>query len=208
MKTKSVNHKVSIIIKTVIYIFLLSGCIERKDIEIPISTLKDGDIVFRRGTGITSQVVLGADSKGVYSHIGIIKFIDNECCVIHSVPEEPDFEGDIDRVKIESINSFFSWKKASSGAIMRVKDIPEIAAKASEHAYFLFTQNVLFDHDYNIKDTTKMYCTELVDFVYKKEGVDLSEGRLNRINIPGFNGEYLFPSDIISNDKLYIIYKY
>lgn len=186
----------------------LIGCNEKKDLNIPISKLKDGDIVFRRGVGITSQIVLRVDTKSSYSHTGIIKFVDGKCCVIHAVPEEPDFKGDVDRVKLEHINSFFSWEKASSGAIMRIENITDVADKAAENAYSLYMRKILFDHDYDIKDSTEMYCTELVDYVYRKEGIDLPEKRLNKINIPGFNGEYLFPSGIADNKKLHVIYKY
>ena len=45
--------------------------------------------------------------KEVYSHVGILKQIDNEWFVIHAVPDEPDFEGDTDRVKTDPLSRFF-----------------------------------------------------------------------------------------------------
>lgn len=39
----------------------------------PVEILADGDLVFRRGTGLLSHVVTSASKDGVYSHIGILK---------------------------------------------------------------------------------------------------------------------------------------
>lgn len=51
-----------------------------------------------------------------------------------------------------------------------------------------------------------MYCTELIDFVYRKEGIDLPEGRVSHVNIPGFRGDYLLPNDIAQSKRLCLIY--
>ena len=53
-----------------------------------------------------------------------------------------------------------------------------------------------------------MYCTELVNYVFQKEGIDLSEGRLSHINIPGLGGTYLLPNGHCTNQKLQIIYSF
>lgn len=193
---------------TLLCLLITACCARRTDVDIPVCNLKDGDIVFRRGVGFTSQVVLRVDEKGVYSHLGIVKFVDGECCVVHAVPGEPDFEGDTDRVKLEPIDDFFLWSKASSGAVMRFDGDSVAAGRAADHAYRLYCRHVLFDHDYDKEDSTMMYCTELVDYAYKKEGIDLPEGRVSRISLPGFNGEYILPNDIACNRKLRVIYKY
>ena len=85
---------------------------------------------------------------------------------------------------------------------------PEQARRAAERALALARAGVLFDHDYDLTDTAQMYCTELIEFVYKKGGIDLSEGRLSKINIPLFNGDYLLPCDIAQSGKLCLIYKF
>lgn len=177
-------------------------------IDLPVDKFHEGDIVFRRGMGLTSQIVLAADSKGTYSHIGILKQIDNNWYVIHAVPGEPDYKGDADRVKIDDLYRFFAPDRASRGAVMRVDGESQAAQRAAQHALALFEAGVLFDHDYNLTDTTQMYCTELVNYVYQKEGIDLSEGRLSHINIPGLGGTYLLPNDIAQNQKLQIIYSF
>ena len=181
------------LLKTILFLTLvLVGCQGSSDketppVELPQELFRDGDIAFRRGTGITSRVVLAADREGAYSHTGILKKKAGQWYVIHAVPGEPDFKGDPDRVKMETVEVFFEKRKAVNG----------------EH---LYESHVLFDHDYDLADTTKMYCTELIDFVYRKEGIDLPEGRVSHVNIPGFRGDYLLPNDIAQSKRLCLIY--
>ena len=168
--------------------------------------LRAGDLVFRRGNGLTSRAVMLADRHGSYSHVGIVVDSCGVMMVVHAVPGEPDFEGDTDRVKIESVDSFFDEERASSGAVMRplvgADTLAEVAGKALE----LAKREVLFDHNYDLEDTTKLYCTELVDFVFRFYGMDLAEGRITHINIPGMVGDYLLPSDIYKSRKLATVF--
>ncbi len=202
---------VSLLKITLLLTLILTGCRQNSDRDIPPGQLpqelfRNGDIVFRRGTGITSRVVLAADREGAYSHTGILKKKNGRWFVIHAVPGEPDFENDPDRVKMETIEVFFERKKAVSGAIMRIPDDSVAAYRATINAECLYKNNILFDHDYDLADTTKMYCTELIDFVYRKEAIDLTEGRISHVNIPGFRGDYLLPNDIAQSKRLCLIY--
>jgi len=192
---------------------LLSGCNHGKEEnnnrrQFPDSLLQEGDIVFRRGSGLASRAILSTDRRGVYSHIGIIVKDKGIWKVVHAVPGEPDFKGDPDRIKMETIEIFFSKQRAICGAIMRVKNEPLKSKNAAKEAIRLLKKRVLFDHDYNLEDSTKMYCTELVYFVYKKERIDLSKGEYSKINIPGFNERYLLPGDIQQSDKLNSIFHF
>lgn len=69
--------------------------------------LHAGDVVFRRGSGLTSHAVLAADRYGAYSHIGIVVDSCGVMMVVHAVPGEPDYEGDPDRVKMDTPKRFF-----------------------------------------------------------------------------------------------------
>lgn len=172
------------------------------------TAFEEGDIVFRRGTGWAGQMVLAADKAGCYSHIGIMVKEGDAWKVVHAVPGEPDFKGDTDRVKKDDVSVFFQPGRAKSGAVMRIEKDSLLALKAAKHALKLYHQGILFDHSYNLADTTKMYCTELVDYVFRKQGIDLTEGRMSRINVPGFRGDFLFPSDIQQSSRLCLIYCY
>lgn len=191
-------------------LFFFSACkgnnLKEEQRSLPKELFREGDIVFRRGTGFTSRIVLATDNEGRYSHIGILKKENGVWCVIHAVPGEPDFEGDADRVKLEPVEQFFDATKATRGAVMHLQVDSSLAYRAAQSALRLFHKRVLFDHDYDLNDTTKMYCTELIDYVYRKEGIDLPEGRTTSVNIPGMNGDYIMPNDIAQNKRLCLIY--
>lgn len=206
-----IKTQVSLLNIAFILIFVLTGCQGSPDkdaqpVPLPQELFREGDIVFRKGTGITSRIVLTADREGTYSHTGILKKKDGLWYVIHAVPGEPDFKDDPDRVKMETVETFFKKRKAIHGSIMRVSKDSTAAYRAAVNAEHLYDVHVLFDHDYDLADTTKMYCTELIDFVYRKEGIDLPEGRISRVNIPGLRGDYLLPNDITQSKHLCLIY--
>ena len=131
--------------------------------------LADGDIVFRRGTGLMSHTVVAADG-GRYSHVGIVVDSAGVKMIVHAVPDEPDFPGDIDRVKMESPRKFFSTINANVGEVMRHTD-RNVAREAAREAMRLYRCGLLFDHDYDDNDSTKLYCSELVERAYISAGV-------------------------------------
>lgn len=151
-----------------------------------------GDLVFRRGGGVASRAVLVADAGGTYSHVGVVV---EDGKVIHSVPEGG--------VKIEKLEEFFAPRAALRGAVMRVQvsleRVMELAAPF---------EGTGFDHNYDLADSTKVYCTELVWRVFNRLGVDLTEGRRSRISVPGFDGEYILPSDLAKCKRLVEVWAY
>lgn len=176
---------------------------------LPLEKFSDGDLAFRRGVGLTSHIVLSASNgDGIYSHVGILKIVDGEWCVIHAVPDEPEFEGDADRVKIEPIRKFFAPDRAVRGAVMRLSGDTLVPLRAASAALQVANRGTLFDHEYDLSDTTEMYCTELVEYAYTKAGTSLSEGRISRLDVPVFGGIYLLPADLASNARLKVIYQF
>lgn len=156
-----------------------------------------------------SRVVLAAaDGGGMYSHVGILKRIDSVWCVVHAVPDEPEFDGDVDRVKVEPLVNFFASHRAVRGAVMRLMGDSLAPQRAAVEALWVAERGTLFDHGYDLTDTTRMYCTELVDYVYRKAGVNLSEGRISRLDVPVYGGTYLLPGDLAANQRLTVIYQF
>jgi len=191
-------------------LLILSGCKKEEQsgmaVDFPYESLQEGDLVFRRGIGMVSRVVLAADKAGSYSHIGIVVKENSKWKVVHAVPGEPDYEGDPDRIKMDDIQLFFHKDRAKAGALMRLSMDSDLSHSAARHAIQLYRSRILFDHKYNLNDSSEMYCTELVDYIYKKQGIDLSEDRISRINIPGLNGDYLLPGHIQQSSLLQLIY--
>jgi hypothetical protein len=170
----------------------------------------EGDIVFRRGDGNKSSVVLRVDSMGIYSHCGIVVKQDSAFMIVHVAPGERSAGETEDRIKMESPNAFFDESKAIQGGVFRLQDISRsVAAQAARQAKRLFEKGILFDHDYSLEDSTAMYCTELVWYSYLLAGKDITGGKRSEIaNFPLYSGSYIFPSDIYHNNPISLIYKF
>lgn len=202
--TKHANLKLAMII----IIAGITACTDnRQQTFVEPGNLHEGDIALRRGRGVASYAVVNTDPDGKYSHIGIIAKVDGRLVVVHSVPGESR-QGEQDKVKIESLQSFFSEDKAMKGALMRFKGDPYTAEKAARLAVKLAEEGTPFDNDYDLEDTTRLYCTELIEFIYSRCGMDVTEGRRTSISIPGFAGEYILPSDIYKSSLFEVIYKF
>ena len=191
----------------------LGGCSgarsgSKADFELLQRELREGDLLFRRGIGVLGRAVVATDDEGRFSHVGIAVKVDNEWHVVHAVPDEPDFEGDFDRVKCEPIERFYDEFRAGNGAVYRPNVSNETIAVAVRNALRLSAEQRPFDHDYDLGDTTALYCTELVEYVFGLGGVSMSEGRQTHVNFPSMTGDYIMPSDLTKNNKLNPIYSF
>lgn len=184
---------------------LLCGCAERRDIvEVTGQEgFREGDLVLRCGYGAESKVVAEA-SQSIYSHIGILHYDtpSAQWQVIHAVPGEAE-KGEPEWLKAESISEFYASDRASCGAWMRVDCPDSIAASAARYALQKVEEQVAFDNDYLLSDTTQIYCTELVWQAYLHQGIDLSEGHRHEVpSIFSKDGACIFPCDIEKSTKI------
>lgn len=173
---------------------MASSCSQKKEdfeyCEIDTTNIRTGDLLFRQGNGTESQTVMAFDNDK-YSHVGIISRRNSQWYVVHSVPGESE---EVDTVKIEPIREFSKGDRCLKIMTRRIKCNDEIAEKAA--LYALSKVGLTFDNNYDLSDTTMFYCTELVWQSYKNQGIDISYGRRHHINFLGFNGYYIFPSDL------------
>lgn len=193
------------LVVAVVSVVLLAACSRREAVTIMPAgcSLKAGDVVFRLGNGLTSRAVLMADGGGVYSHVGIVVDSCGTMMIVHAVPGEPDYEGDPDRVKMESPEKFYSSLNARIGEVRRLHDNRAAASEAARHALEVYRRGTLFDHDYDDCDTTKMYCCELITFAYGKAGIRLTDGKRHRFKLPGMKPICcILPSDICNSRML------
>jgi hypothetical protein len=207
----SLTARIIPLVVTSLATLLIAGCSgssqrTNSDVATLEERLEPGDLIFRRGTGVVGHIVTSVDNSGEYSHVGIAVLKDEEWCVVHAVPHEPDFEGDIDRVKCEALESFVGRYQDGAVGHYRVCAGPELRARVADNALRLSSMNIPFDHDYNLEDSTAFYCTELVEYLYLQYGISLSEGRRTEVNFPSLSGRYIMPSDITESTKLRPIY--
>jgi hypothetical protein len=176
--------------------------------EFPVLVgLHEGDIVFRRGNSLASRLVLTAERDGGFSHVGLVVRFGNTMMIVHAVPGE-NAPGQPDMIKMEDVSSFFDAEKAETGAVMRTSLNSTALHKVASKAIEVYKNKTRFDHRYNLNDTTELYCSEFVWFVFKSVNFDITDGRRSSVDIPPFKGNYIFPSDIQKNKKLTMIYHF
>ena len=191
----------------IIFIVAFSACSQKNENLFETIAFQEGDLVFRKGIGVKSQTVLHVDSLGVYSHIGIVVWQDSIFQIVHITPGERKKDETADKIKMEPISEFWRKDRAEHGAVYRLED-NSLSEKAAQQALRLLQKGILFDHDYQLNDTTEMYCTELVWYAYEQAGKDISFGKRSVLNVPLYAGTYLFPSDIYTNSEFILIYKF
>lgn len=167
--------------------------------------VQNGDLIFRRGRSIESQIVLLSDGNSDYSHVGIIYIKNKEPFVIHSVPAKNGEESEL--IKMEGVEEFLSKDKATRFAVFRLADsLINIAARASEFAYDCYLKKYYFDNQYDLLSDKKLYCTELIWKAYKNAGVDIVQNRLHDINFFVINRKIIMPSSIIESKYLKVVH--
>ena len=172
-----------------------------------LSELCEGDLVFRKGLGTATRLVNLADKNTIFSHIGILmKDVQDNWLIVHAVPGEQLETGGKEVLKIDSVNVFFQSDRALAGAVYRLPMNEDKVQKIKREIIRLAEREIYFDHSFNIDDTTKFYCTELIHFIFSKVGEDITEGRKH--SIPAFQYELIFPSDILENKNLIEIYNF
>ena len=181
---------------------------------IPYTQMRDGDLAFRNGRGIYSELLLMTKKQCpdtlYYSHIGLVVNDPAEdgdhWVIVHAVPDEPDFKGDFDRVKVSTPEEFFSMERAYHGELVHTGvDFPrDLVYEALGFA----RDSVRFDNDYDLEDGTKLYCTELIHRLYSALGVDLTEGRRSNDFMSVFHHPVIQPVDIwlYKEKERYFIY--
>jgi len=194
---------------SVIFAFLGSACSSRQPEQrcFPFDDLSVGDLAFRCGRGVFSRVVTIAEADGLYSHVGVVVRDNGEWKIAHAVPDELEFAGDFERVKLEKLDQFFSVERASKACLVHtgLKDSLLIAG-LNVNAIRAARDSVQFDNDYTLEDSSKVYCTEFVWRLYKSLGIDLSEGRRKYINFLGIKGDMLLPEHILAYSENFQYY--
>lgn len=183
---------------------LITGCREKHVYTLyKGQELKVGDIVLRCGSGMTSRAVQIADGGGCYSHVGIVVDSAGTLMIVHAVPYEHEDPKDEETVKMETPEVFFSSMRTSNGRIMSCND-STMAREAAQVAMGIYRKGILFDHNYDTSDTTRMYCSELVEYAYKKgTGISITENARHNVNLPVFTYKnVILPSDFTNSRHL------
>ncbi|HRS53893.1 MAG TPA: YiiX/YebB-like N1pC/P60 family cysteine hydrolase [Bacteroidales bacterium] len=134
-----------------------------------MSLIKDGDIILRHGYGFVSDMIVDIkNEKYKVSHCAIIckDSLTNEINVIHSVSQTlAPFDG----VQIQPLKVFLNDCQKNSIIISRYKHTTKEKplCEISKRAKYYLNKRVPFDNNFNLFDSTKIYCTELIYLVIK-----------------------------------------
>lgn len=173
----------------------------------PQEELRAGDLAFRCGTGMVSRVVTTVEDGCIYSHVGVLAPSAEGWQVVHAVPYEAS-KDDFDRVKAEPLEVFFSAKMAAKGCLVHTGLAEEEALALCSVAFRQVRDSVRFDSAYDLTDSSRLYCTEFVWRLYRRAGVDLSEGRRIDLSIPLVHGECLLPEHLYHYKNNIVYYQF
>lgn len=159
--------------------------------------LRAGDLIFRKGTSNGSRIITTL-YPAPYSHAGLLWRSVRGWQVVHAV-EEPE-GGYPAGVVCEPLAVFTSSEYAVAVGTARVHCDAATASKAVAEALKMAAGHIPFDTDYNLNDSSRMYCTELIYRAYLKAGVDLLASI--RTCKPASLAQYLLPEDLRINARV------
>jgi len=191
--------KKPLVFALVLLIFCV-GCNSYVELYVDDSRLQEGDIAFRGGTSIESNVVEIADKNGIYSHSGMLVKYEGKWKIVHAVPGEENETGGVQYIKMDDLDLFFAPDRACAGCFARYDTVPEVLEKVAQEAIRWWKKKVLFDNEYLMSDTTKLYCSQLVQLSFESQGIDVAQGRCQ--TFPLAKEKVIFPSDILENPKI------
>ncbi len=162
------------------------------------SKVRRGDLLFRRGRSLSSNIVLRADSSGSFSHVGLAVEIDGKVIVAHAVPT-----GEIpETIKIETISEFFDSNIAEAGAVYRYRVDSVALDSVCSRALDLVYSGIEFDNYYDTENQDKLYCTEFIWEAFKVIDIDISELRRTRLNLGFAKSDIILPSHLLEYSEL------
>ena len=132
--------------------------------------LYEGDVIFRRGTGLWSPMISGTNESR-FSHIGVMVRKEDRWFVAHADAHDLTWQGG---VHLTDLDEFLA-----ESAFFRVKRNAMQAASKQQFLEFILKHVELatkFDSDFTIDESAKeLYCTEYIWLAGLAAGVRLGE---------------------------------
>ncbi len=147
-----------------------------------IAQLRQGDLLLRRGYGAVSDFITDfLEEKYTITHCGFVvrPKPEDSIMILHTVSSDYS-EG----VLIEPLADYIESSQLGSLAAVRPKFSEEIKEKALEQAFDLLRRKVKFDMEFDDRDSTKLYCVEMVRNSYERViKKDILPKRITRMGI-------------------------
>lgn len=127
-----------------------------------ITLLEDGDIVLRQGFGLVSESIARTlNEEFKISHCAIVRKPNPDSIfVIHSVSSSLS---DVDGVQTCELKKFVRESQMGTIIVVRFQSAGEKMNKViSDRADYYLQKQVKFDNSFDIRDSSKFFCTELI----------------------------------------------
>lgn len=174
--------------------------------------LQDGDLAFRRTTGMLGQVVRASDRAGDFSHVGIVRLTEHGPMVVHATPDGGQgHDGVVVDLLAQYMEEpgtdavgFYRYRIASTGAMQRLADAraATVSAHATRWAVEAAARRVPFDGALDLSDSSAVYCTELVWRAFASAGVELAAPTTLHPHVPLGPRDILLVSSLQSSPQL------
>lgn len=133
--------------------------------QVVLDSIKSGDIVLRRGDGPLS-FHLSNTTKEPFTHCGIIVKENQTLKVIHSLGGQVS-QQEVDGVQITTLKHFVDYASDSLLYICRPIFVDSANFKVAKEAYKYLAKKTPFDHRFSMLSKDKLYCSELLYYVFK-----------------------------------------
>ena len=139
--------------------------------------LKNGDVILRSGVGLWSEMIRSRNTRDKrFSHVGIVSIDpDGACHVIHAEADDLTGSGE---VFLDPLEHFVDVSTEIGIGRLHRSD-PDALAEAAKT--FIGRP---FDLEFNSKDDSAVYCTELVDLSLRKLDSELRLPDVDGIILP------------------------
>ena len=118
--------------------------------------LEEGDIILRYGNGLWSPVFRNVSRRDKrFSHAGIVVREGGAACVVHA--SAADLTG-VGKVSWETVEDFLAASADYAVYRLAIPDLVRQRIAANARSYLGLSFDTLFD----LSDTSRLYCTELV----------------------------------------------
>jgi uncharacterized protein YycO len=157
---------------------------------------KSGDIVFLNGTSFRSRTVrLLQKYSSDYSHVGIVVVENGVPYVVHADPSD-------DKVVRQRWADIVARGDISGGAVYRVRGGDDATLAVVVETAGEYARNAIpFDHEFDLKTTDKLYCTELVWRAYKAAGVELCKNA-------EMEHPHLLPANLLNSSQMEMVLRF
>ncbi len=120
----------------------------------------EGDILFRGGTDIESDIIREFSiTNKMFSHCGIVIKKNGELKIAHILGGYTNISGSL---LYQSVDSFLSYPDNESAGIYTANLLPRQIEKAGYFIDSLRNADIIFDIKFNLFTKDKLYCTELI----------------------------------------------